>query len=183
MWRFRADSRDPISARSPLELRKQVESGRVKGTDNAEVSAIDGGDLGLEEPPRGCDDGRVDGTEGQIAVRADQLGNAKPVSRANRFGDQVASSQVAEEANLRVSSETRAEQVDDFGDDEFGDEEGSGVRLEQFETGGVMPVVDIDIRVERTGVDDESYRRTSARRISSILSDTSWCPLAPALAA
>jgi hypothetical protein len=37
----------------------------------------------------------------------------------------------------------------------------------------MMTVVDIDVRVELTGLDDERYRRSSAARISSIRPDTS----------
>jgi hypothetical protein len=47
------------------------------------------------------------------------------------------------------------------------------VGRQQLKTFGVMTVVDIDVRIERTGIDDERYRRSSAARISSIRSDTS----------
>jgi len=47
------------------------------------------------------------------------------------------------------------------------------VVLEQFEAVGMVPVVRVDIGVEGTGVDEEGYRSTSARRISSIRSEMS----------
>ena len=57
------------------------------------------------------------------------------------------------------------------------------MRGQQFKAFGVMPIVRIDVRIERTGIDDQCYRSTSAARISSIRSDTSDCPLRPAPAA
>ena len=45
--------------------------------------------------------------------------------------------------------------------------------LEQFEAIGVVVVVRIDVGVERPGVDEQGYRATSSRRISSIRTETS----------
>jgi hypothetical protein len=42
--------------------------------------------------------------------------------------------------------------------------------LERF---GVVPVVGIDVGIQRPGVDDEGYRVTSAARISSMRSEMS----------
>jgi hypothetical protein len=47
------------------------------------------------------------------------------------------------------------------------------MRLEQLEARCMVPIVAIDVRVERTGVDDQRYQATSARRIFSICSETS----------
>jgi hypothetical protein len=47
------------------------------------------------------------------------------------------------------------------------------VLLEELETFRVMPVVAIDVGIERAGIDNEGYEATSARRIRSICSDTS----------
>jgi hypothetical protein len=54
--------------------------------------------------------------------------------------------------------------------------------LEQFEALGVMIVVCVDVGVERTGIDEEGYRETSSRRISSMRTETSCEPLLPAAA-
>lgn len=45
--------------------------------------------------------------------------------------------------------------------------------LEDLEALPVMPVVAVDIRIERSGIDDEGDQATSARKIFSICSDTS----------
>lgn len=50
--------------------------------------------------------------------------------------------------------------------------------LKQFERGDVVSVVGVDVRVERSGVDDDrGYRATSAASISSMRSEMSVCPL------
>jgi hypothetical protein len=45
--------------------------------------------------------------------------------------------------------------------------------LEQFEALGVVVVVGIDVGVQRPGVDEDGYRVTSSRRISSMRTETS----------
>ena len=54
------------------------------------------------------------------------------------------------------------------------------MKLEQFEALGVVVVVCVDVGVERAGVDEEGYRATSSRRISSMRTETSCEPLLPA---
>ncbi len=55
--------------------------------------------------------------------------------------------------------------------------------LEQLQAGGMVPVVAIDVGVEGPGVDDQCDGWTSLARISSIRSEISARPLAPAPAA
>jgi hypothetical protein len=47
------------------------------------------------------------------------------------------------------------------------------VVFEEFETLGMVFVVGVDVGVQGTGVDQERYRFTSARRISSTCSEIS----------
>jgi hypothetical protein len=55
--------------------------------------------------------------------------------------------------------------------------------LEEIQTLFVMPIVSVDVRVQRPGVDQKRYGRTSARRISSIRPEMSERPLCPTPAA
>ena len=55
--------------------------------------------------------------------------------------------------------------------------------LEKLKALGMVAVVCVDVGVQGPDVDQERYCRTSARRISSIRSEMSDCPLAPAPAA
>jgi len=57
------------------------------------------------------------------------------------------------------------------------------MRFEEIETGPVVTVIAVDIRVQRPGVDDQGNDGTSLARISSIRSEMSSWPLAPAAAA
>ncbi len=54
---------------------------------------------------------------------------------------------------------------------------------QQLERFGMMAVVGIDVGIQRSRVDEESYRVTSAARISSIRLEMSSRPLRPAPAA
>ncbi len=96
------------------------------------------------------------------------------------FSEEVACCEIAEESNFGLGTQASADEVGDFGDNESGDYEGSGVSLEQFEASGVVPVVAIDIGIQRAGIDDQSDDCTSLARISSMRSEMSSQPLAPA---
>ncbi len=64
-----------------------------------------------------------------------------------------------------------------------GGDEWTRAGLEQVRTRGVVSVVAIDIGAERAGIDDQSDGCTSLARISSMRSEMSSRPLAPAPAA
>jgi hypothetical protein len=56
----------------------------------------------------------------------------------------------------------------DFGYDEEGDGEGGRVVLEDVQATFVVSVVGIEVRIERTCIDESGYRPHSSRRISSM---------------
>lgn len=91
--------------------------------------------------------------------------------------DEVAGGKVAEEANLRLPSQPGADQMDDLGDDERGEDERPWMGLEQLQAGGVMSVVGVDVGVQGAGVEDQRDGAISEERISSIRSETSLWPL------
>jgi hypothetical protein len=150
---------------------------------DVEVAAIEGGDFIDLHPLGGGHDRRVDGPERQIPVRGYEIGDPKPVGRRDGLGNEVASGKVADEPNLGVNADARPEQVGHLRDDELGDDEGTGMGLEELKTCNVVCVVEVDVGVERTGVDNQRDAGTSAARISSIRSETSERPLLPAPAA
>ena len=155
----------------------------MAGPDDAEVPSVDGRDIGDAEAFGGGDDRGVYGAERQVVVPRDELDHAERVCRVDGLKYEGAAAEVAEEAGLCLPAEARRQQVRDFGDDEGGDDERPGVRLQQFEAGGVVRVVGIDVRVERAGVDDQCDGAISARMISSTRSEMSLRPLRPAAAA
>jgi hypothetical protein len=147
------------------------------------VPAIEGHQSSLAEP-FGCGDDRgVDCPQWEVPIGAREFGDADPVGGEDRFGDQVPRREIAEKADLGIGTETGAEQVDDLGDDEDRDDEWPRMGLQKLEALPVMPVITIDVGVERPGIDDQGDQATSDRRICSICSDTSDMPLRPAPAA
>ena len=96
---------------------------------------------------------------------------------------ECARGEVAEESDFGLPAESRADQVGDFGDHEDRDDQRAGVAFEQVEACVVVRVVGVDVRVERPGVDDQCDDCCSARKISSMRSETSLRPLRPAPAA
>jgi hypothetical protein len=147
------------------------------------VAPVKGGQLAHAHPFRGGHDRGLDRAEGKVPVGAGELGDPDPVRGQNRFGQQVSRREIAEKANLGLDPEPGAEQVDDLGDDQDGNDQRSRMTLEDLEAFLVMPVVAIDVGIKGPGIDDERYEATSARRICSICSETSAWPLRPAPAA
>jgi hypothetical protein len=147
------------------------------------VASVEGGQLALAQSLCGGHDGGVDRPEGEVAVRAGEFGDSDPVGCHDPFGQQVPGREIAQEPNLRIGTEPRAEEIDDLGDDENRNDQRARMRLEEIEALLVMPVVAIDVGVEGAGIDNEGYEATSARRICSIRSDTLDWPLRPAPAA
>jgi len=155
----------------------------MRRPDDGEVPAVKRCDLGDSEPLAGCDHRTVNGAERQVLVPRDQLRDAHPVAGERGFDEQVAAGDISKEADLSLSAEARLEKVGDFGDDEYGNEQRARMLLEQMKTLFMVSVVSVDIGVQRACVDQYRYRATSARRISSIRSEMSECPLWPTPAA
>ena len=125
------------------------------------------------------DDGCVNCPQWEIAVLPYELGDSEPITGRHRLDRQRPTRQVAEEADLGFGPESCREQVRDFGDGQNGNEERPGMRLEECPASRMVTIVSVNVGVERAGVDESAYRRTSAARISSTRSETSSSPLRP----
>jgi hypothetical protein len=150
---------------------------------DAEVAAVERRHFGRVEPLGHGDHRGVDGAQRQVAVLGDELGDADRVACVQRLDEEVTGGEVAEEANLRLPSESGADQIGDLGDDERGEDERPRMGLEQLQAGRMMVVVGVDVGVERPGVEDQRDGAISEERISSIRSETSLWPLRPLAAA
>lgn len=150
---------------------------------NGEVSAIKRGDVSDAESFGCCDHRSVGCAEREIAIARDEFCDPQPVAGHDRLRKQVACREVSEETHLGIDAKACAEEVGDLGDDECGNDERTRVCLEQFQAGGMMSVVAIDVCVEGPCVDDQCDGGTSLARISSMRSEMSSRPLAPAPAA
>jgi hypothetical protein len=125
----------------------------------------------------------VDRPQRQVAVPPNELADAQPVAGAHGLHRERAAGDVAEKPDFRLRTDAGRQQIRDLGDRQDGDDQRPRMRLEQLTTGVVMAVVGIDVSVERSGVDEERYRPASLARISSIRTEMSSRPLAPAAAA
>jgi hypothetical protein len=144
------------------------------------MSSVEGGQrTDLQALGRGHDR-CIYGAEGKVLVGMDKFRDAEPVRGTYRFSEKVAGSEITKEADFSARAQPRFEQVDDLGHHEDRHQERARVVLQQPEAFAMVTVVCVDIGIERTGVDEQGYRVTSARRISSIRSDTSAVPLRPA---
>lgn len=130
-----------------------------------------------------CDDGSVHRAEGEVAITRGQLRDAQPVTREDRLWSQRASSKITQKADLRLDTESRRDQIGNFGDHEDRDEQRPGMLLEKLEARCVVAVVRVDVRVQWAGIDQECDAPSSSDRISSTRSETSWWPLRPVPAA
>jgi hypothetical protein len=70
---------------------------------------------------RSGDDGRVNGSKRQVSVGRDEFGNPEPVDGADRLSEEAARSQVAEEADLGIWSESGLDEVRYLGDGQDGE--------------------------------------------------------------
>ena len=138
-----------------------------------EISPIECRQLSHVQPLGGGDNGCVDRAEGQISIAAHELGDPEPIRGSHRFDDECTRREIAEEAHLGVDSKSAADEIRDLGDDERRDDERARVVQEEIEAHLVVSVVSVDVRVERPGVDQQSYRPASEARISSIRSEMS----------
>ncbi len=145
----------------------------VGGLHDCEVAVVERGDRDDGEPLRSGNDGCVGGPEWEIPVADDELGDAEPIAGGDMLGDQVACREVAEEADLSLGAESRRDEVGDLRDDEHRHDQRAGVDLEQLAARVVMPVVAVNVRIQRAGVDDQRDAPTSSASSSSIRSEMS----------
>ena len=131
----------------------------------------------------GSDDRSVDGSEREVAIPVNQLGDAQPVPGRHRLDDEVPGGKIAQEPDFRSRAQPRADQIGRLGHDERRHYERFGMVSEELQRRVVIAVVRVDIGVQRAGVDQKNYGATSAARISSMRSEMSSRPLRPAPAA
>ena len=140
---------------------------------HSEVAAIEGRDFPHVETLGRGHDGRVHSPKRQVSVGRNEFGDPEPVRCRDSLWDEIAGGEVADEPHLGIDADARAEEVGHLGDDELRDDERAGVRLQKVQALGVVAVVEVDVGVERTSVDDQCDAGTSAARISSIRSEIS----------
>jgi hypothetical protein len=128
-------------------------------------------------------DGRVDGSQRQIAISGYELCDPYPIASENRCCDEVSGGEIAKESHFCCPAEASLDEIGDLGDDELRHEQWPRMGFEQLQACFMVAVVLVDVRVKRPGIDDQRDRRASCRMISSMWRAVSRRPLRPALAA
>jgi hypothetical protein len=160
--------------------RQKFECFDVRGTDNRKVLTIQRCDLSYSESFGCCDHRCVDGPEGKVSIDSNKLRDSEPVGGKDRFGDEVPKCEITEELDFGICPETGRDEVSDFCHEGSRDEQGSRMGLQELTTRRMVAIVGVDVGEQWARVDEEGYAPTSARRISSILSEMSSRPLCPA---
>jgi len=112
-----------------------------------------------------------------------KLRHAKPVTGRHRLDPELARGEIAEESHFGIGTQTRCDKIADLGDYKSGHHEDARMGEEQLKAGFVVPIIGIDVGVERPGINDQGYGATSLAKMSSTRSEMSFCPLRPAAAA
>jgi len=153
------------------------------GTDDGEVSPIERGDRTDTKSLSKGNYGRIDGPQGKVVIPGYELRYPDPIACEHWFGKEVSRGQVSEESSLRFPAQARLDEIDDFGNHELRDEQRTRMRLQKPQTRFVIVVILVDVRVQRSGINDQRDRRASRRMISSMRRAVSCRPLRPAFAA
>jgi hypothetical protein len=163
--------------------RYEFECVGMGGANDGEVPSVECGDLGDSQPFGCCHDRTVDGSQRQVPILTHQFGDAEPVACHDRLDGEFARREITQEADLGFGAKPCSDEVGHLGDHEYRHDQWTGMLQQELERFGVVPVVGVDVGIERPGVDEEGYRATSAERISSMRSEMSSRPLRPAPAA
>jgi len=77
----------------------------------------------LVETLCGRNHGSINGPEWQVLVLMDELGNTQPITGSDWFDAEIATREISKKSDLGIRSQSRANEVDNFGYDQCGDEE------------------------------------------------------------
>ncbi len=152
----------------------------MHGPNNRKVPAIQRRDLNYSKSLSCSDHRRIDGPERKVSIGSNKLRDPEPVSGKDRFCDEVPECQITKEFDLGTDPETGRDEVGNFCHDERRDEQRTWMGLQELPTRRMVAIVGVDVGEQWASVDEEGYAPTSARRISSILSEMSSRPLCPA---
>ena len=124
----------------------------MRGPDDCEVATVEGSDLGDPQPLASHHDGGIDRPQGQVVVGPHELGDAQPIARLHRLDGECPSREIPQKADFRRSAESRRYEVDDLGDHQMRDDQGPGMGFQQLQAGCVVPIIGVDVGIERAGV-------------------------------
>ena len=151
---------------------KQRERSCVTWAHDAEVPAVERGDLCCSKPFGDCDDRGIDHTKGKIRVGGDQLGGSPVVTTLEVDHAQLAVGDRGEQLSFEVDRDVTPNNPADFDHDPRRNHELFTTLLEELHASMVMTVVCVSSGDEDAAVNDD-HEPSSALRISSTCSERS----------
>lgn len=95
----------------------------------------------------GGDHRRVDGSERKVTVDGNKLCDPEPVGGTDMLGEEISRSEVTEESDLGVRSQSGLDKVRNLGDDEHRNNEWAGMLLEQSKAFVMVAIVSVDVGI------------------------------------
>ncbi len=136
---------------------RELEGVAVCGANDAEVSAVQGGDPCRAEAFSDRDQAGVGSAEGQVLVAVDELSDALPIGCGEGLDGEGAVDDRVVERRFGVCAEFSGEQVDRFGNDHRGGDQWPGRGFEELKAGLVVAVGAIGGSDEWAGVNDQHW--------------------------
>jgi hypothetical protein len=97
-----------------------------------------------------------------VTVFGDKFCDSQPITADNRFCDQTAFSEVGEESDFRLDSQSGLQQIRHLRNDQRRHEQRTGMGVKKLNARLMVPIVSIDVREERPRVDDQCDEPNSA---------------------
>jgi hypothetical protein len=105
----------------------------VLGADHRKVTPVKGGEPLDVQTLTHNNHRTIHRPERQISIPGHQLGDAEPITGGDRLDGEVAPGQVAEQPDLCVGPQARADQIDNLGDNQLGNQQRPGMGPQEVE--------------------------------------------------
>lgn len=93
------------------------------------------------------DYGRVDSSERKITVDGNKLADPEPIGGTDLFSEEIARSEVTEESDFGVWSQSGLDKMRNLGNDEHRNNEWARMFLEQSKALAMVAIVSVDVGI------------------------------------
>jgi len=149
-------------------LRKQFERRNVGRSHDAEVPAVQGGDLVRAQALGNGYYNGVDGSESEIGVGLDELGSALELAAGNMLDGELSRDEASQELGFHARPGSCREQVGHLRDHKVRNDERLADLFEPGDSLAMVWIIAKSSRYQRSGVDDDRAQTSpSASSLSS----------------
>jgi hypothetical protein len=121
---------------------------------DGEVASIQCGDCTDFQSLGEGHDRCVDSAERKVVVSPHELRDSYPVGGKHRHRQEISGSEISEESHLGPPAQARFDEIGDFGDDELRHQQWTRMGFQKLQTLLMGVVIFVDVRVQRSGIDD-----------------------------